>query len=56
MIRLNNFYGHERVKLGDFICIICKNIIRDVLLTNHHVPELEIHYDTELQTSTYLSN
>ena len=46
----------KKISLIIFLSSICKNNKRDVLLTNQHVPELKIHYDTELQTSTDLSN
>ena len=53
MNRLNNFYGEEKVRLGDLICLTCKNNIiciaykSDALLTNQHGTELEIHNETE---------
>ena len=49
MIRLYNFYGHEKVKLGAEY----EKIIRFILLTNRHIPELKIYYNTELLNLTF---
>ena len=37
MIRLNNFYGHEKVKLGDLICLICKKICKKIWSWQKHL-------------------